>query len=114
MGSPDRPALRVDDQPEAAELGDVLAENLARGPVADVVVERAPRVGDLQPPVTAANGAEQRALDAGVRAGRCADDIRRPGRRAGAAAHATVARVPGEGVEREAAPVEEDPAVLGR
>src|SRR5437660_3616501 len=33
LGSPNQHAVGADDQPEAAELGDILAENLARGVV---------------------------------------------------------------------------------
>src|SRR5687768_16000363 len=40
-------AAATHDQPAAAELEHVLAEDLARAPVADVIVERAARVGDL-------------------------------------------------------------------
>src|SRR5207253_1964302 len=39
---------RANDSPYATELGHVLAEDLTRFPVADVVVERAAEVGDLK------------------------------------------------------------------
>src|SRR5438552_13282125 len=58
----DEPAARLNDQPGAAELGDVLAKDLPRPGVADVVVERPPGVGDLAAPVAALGRAEQRAL----------------------------------------------------
>ena len=49
----DERSVRSDDEPEAAELGHVLAEDLQRLRVAHVVVERSAGVGDLKLSVTA-------------------------------------------------------------
>jgi hypothetical protein len=56
--SPDERAVRPDDEPEAAELGDVLAEDLSGGAVADVV-ERLPGIGHLEPAAGATRLAQE-------------------------------------------------------
>src|SRR5207244_1443199 len=76
-------AARPDDQPRAAELGDVLAADLPGLGVADVVVERPPGVRDLAAAVAALGRAEQRALDAVARARRAFHVIDGPGLGAG-------------------------------
>jgi hypothetical protein len=43
----DKPPGGADDPPHATELGDVLAQDLSGLAIADVVVERPTRVGDL-------------------------------------------------------------------
>src|SRR5688500_13847851 len=54
-------SARTHDEPEAAELEDVLAEHLAHR-VVDVVVEGPAAVGQLPPPVAPARRPVQRAL----------------------------------------------------
>src|SRR5437867_3410186 len=105
--SADEPAARPYDEPEAAELADVLAEHLAGLPISDVVVERVAGVGDLKPAVAAPGRSEQLAAADGGR------EVRRPRLRAGARAGALAAGILRERVEREAAAVEQDPAVRG-
>ena len=59
-GSSDSRSGRPYDEPEAAELVDVLAEDLQRLAVTDVVVERLARVGHLPASVASPDRAEQR------------------------------------------------------
>src|SRR3954447_14751688 len=91
---------RGEDPPGAAELVDGLAGDLARLPVADEVVERMARVGDLELSVTAPGRPEQRRLDAGARKRLALREERRPQRGAGAVADARRAPVGREVVER--------------
>src|SRR6185436_7966540 len=70
----DESAVRARDEPEAPELVDVLAADLVRRVVSDVVVERPARVGDLELPVPPPDGPEQRPLRAGGRPRRALDD----------------------------------------
>ena len=54
----DRVAVWSDHVPGAAELGDRLTKHLVRAAVADVVVQRAPGVGDLQTAITTSDDPE--------------------------------------------------------
>src|SRR5204862_6528380 len=104
---------RAHDAPDAAELGHVLAEDLAGLEVVDVVVERAPCIGRLQRAIGPLRRAEPAAGDAGTRARARLDEVRRPGLGAGTAARAAPVRVTRESIEHEAAPVEQDPSERG-
>jgi len=64
--STDELAARADDQPAAAVLEHVLAEDLPGALVADVVVERPAGVRDLAAAVRALDRAEQGALSVGA------------------------------------------------
>src|SRR5207248_3183261 len=110
--SSDGDPARAHDAPQTAVLGDVLAEDLARLAIADVVVERPTCVRRLQPSVAPADRADERPAGTDTSARSALDDERRPcgGAGAGAAARAAVGR---EGVEHEAAVVEEDAAERG-
>src|SRR4051794_8474689 len=107
----DQLAARRHDQPIAAELGHVLAEDLAGLRLAAVVVERSAAVGDLVVLLAPQDAAEQlrsRAAPSAQPAGRVE---RRPGVRAVAEARTRAAAVLRERVERVAAAVDEDRAV---
>src|ERR671937_1120967 len=110
----DQLAARPQDQPAAAELEHVLAEDLARAAIADVVVERPARVGDLAPAVAALHGPEERPLyaraDAELPLRRV---VRGPGLRAGPVA-GTAPMVARERVENVAATIVERLSVAGR
>src|SRR3954470_19584581 len=99
------------DEPGSAELDDVLAEDVARLAVADVVVERVPAVGDLARAVAPADGADERAARAPPPAGAPAREDRRPGLGAGAVARGLPAAFAREEVDGEAAAVEQHGAV---
>src|SRR5262249_22432230 len=112
--SVDRAPIGSVDQPQAAELGHALAEDLPGLLVGDVVVERASRVGRLEAAVAPAGRPEKRGLPAPVRRPAARVHVGRPflGARSGAFALAT--RVAREGVDGKAAAVEENAAVLRR
>src|SRR5204862_2316922 len=99
-------AARSDDQPGAAEFDDVLAADLPRLCVADVVVERPAVISDLAAAVAALGRADQRALDAGARSQRPFRVIDRPGLCAGAVASAAAVLVSRERVEHVPVAVE--------
>src|SRR5436190_20893584 len=107
-------AVRTDDEPDAPELVDVLAEDLARPAIVDVVVERPATVRDLTPAVGTLPRSEQGGLDTRGGLRTCADEVGRPRRGACAAARAASAGILREGVQPETAPVEQDLAVLRR
>src|SRR3989442_13759848 len=99
-------AARANDEPAAAELRHVLAEDLPGLRVADVVVERSARVRHLARAVRAADRPEQRCLDARAGVKPAADNVRRPLLRAGGTTDAPPARILPEGVQHKSAPVE--------
>src|SRR5688572_4487277 len=107
----DRVARRVDDEPRAAELGDVLAGDLAGPRVGDVVVERVPVVGDLAPTAAALRRPEQVRVHARAGARPAARVDRGPGDRALPVAAALVSLLPREEVDRTALGVEQHAAV---
>src|SRR5919108_1628051 len=109
--SPNEAAVRLDDEPEAAEVVHVLALDLTRTLVS-VVVERPAVVGHLETPVAPANGADQSLFHALHRLHLPLREVDGPsggtGAVAGALATALVAR---ERVEHTVLAVEEDCAV---
>src|SRR4051812_16109546 len=98
-------------QPGPAELDDVLAEDVARVAVAEVVIQRVPVVGDLARAVAPADGADERVARAAPGAGAPAREDRRPGLGARAVARRRPAAFAREAVHDEAAAVEQDGAV---
>src|SRR5919201_1685393 len=84
-------AARSEHEPGAAVLGDVLAQHLPGPLVADVVVERPPRVRHLPLSVATAGRPEKGPLDAGAGGESAASEVRRPRLRAGAVAGAVAA-----------------------
>src|SRR6185437_7716808 len=111
---PNELAVRANDQPPAAELDDVLAGDPAGLPVADVVVERPPSVGDLAAAVVSLRRPDQLWPDAVAGDERALLVVDGPGLRAGAVTAAPSASVLRERVEHAAATVEEDFSVAGR
>ncbi len=107
-----RIALGVDGVPRAAELEDVVAEDLANG-VVDVEVEGVALVGHLPATVAALDGADQVPVDAAAGTGTALGVERRPSVGARAIAASLSARVAGEEVEGAVAAIEEDGAELG-
>ncbi len=97
-------------EPASAELDDVLAQDLSRLAVADVVVERPAGIGELSPAVRASRGPEQFPAGSGSRAKRAADDVRWPRGGASARARGPAARIPCEAVEGLAVTVEQHDA----
>src|SRR3954452_16102260 len=92
-------------EPGSAELDDVLAEDVARLAVADVVVERVSSVGDLARAVAPADGADERGVCAARAARAPAREDRGPGLGAGAVARGRAAAFAREEVDGEAAAV---------
>src|SRR4051794_38020923 len=99
------------DEPGSPELDDVLAEDVARLAVADVVVERVSAVDDLARAVAAADGADERVACPARAARAPAREDRRPGLGARAVAGRRPAALAREEIEGEAAAVEENGAV---
>jgi hypothetical protein len=106
--SADESPRGTNDTPHAAELGHVLAEDLARLPIADVVVERSSCVRDLKRAVRSARRAEEASGRATAGARSRFDDIRRPRPSTRTAARAPLTWITSEAVENETAAVEED------
>src|SRR4051794_36112095 len=69
-------AARTNHAPDTAELGHVLAEDLTFPAIADVVIEGAARICDLQAAVWATRPAEEARLDAAPRPQPCLHDVR--------------------------------------
>jgi hypothetical protein len=107
-----RVAVRLDDEPAAAELGDVVAEDLPGLVVVLVVIERVPVIGDLPGSVLPLRRAEERGVGTGSSGWLALGPERRPCPRAVAVAAALVGLVAGEEVQREALSVEQHVAVL--
>src|SRR3954452_16911774 len=99
------------NEPGSAELDDVLAEDVTRLGVAEVVVERVSAVGDLTRAVAPADGADERAARTAGAAGPPVREDRRPGLGAGAVARRRPAAFAREEVDGEAAAVEQHGAV---
>jgi len=108
---PYEPSARAHDEPEAAVLGDVLAEDLARFAIADVVVEWSAGVGHLSGSVVAPGRVEEGGVRSCSRPRIVAGDVRWP--RCGACPRARAPAVPvaREGVQHLAVTVEENDAV---
>jgi len=104
-------AAGCDDEPEASEVRDVLALDLAGFRVFFEVVERMLRVGDLERSVTAPGRSEKLGVDARYGPRRTLGQERRPCLGARARAAAAPAAITCEEIEHSPATVEQDPAV---
>ena len=102
----------VDDEPEPAEVGHVLARNLAGPRVASEVVQRVSGVGDLEASVASACRPHKPAAHAGSGSRRAVDRIGRPGRRASAVTSTDFRAIAREQVQHAAGAVEQHPSVV--
>jgi hypothetical protein len=101
------PPVGPHDEPEAAELRDVLAADGSRLTVADPVVKGTSGVRDLPVAVRSPYRGEERRLEASTDPKGAPEEVRRPGLRTRLGASATAARITRERVQRVAAIVEQ-------